>query len=79
MSGIDQVIQAAERMHHAIPQIGCVNWDFTVDQEGKAILIEANMSSGSIWLIQMAHGCGAFGEITPDVLRWLRKMKATPI
>ena len=56
VSGVDKVIQAAERMHHAIPQIGCVNWDFTVDQEGNAILIEANMSSGSIWLIQMAHG-----------------------
>ena len=77
-----RVLEAAERMHMALPQIGVVNWDFTIDDEGEPLLIEANMrngkQSGSIWLMEMAHGCGAFGENTAEVLRWLRLMKNTP-
>lgn len=25
----------------------------------------------------MAHGCGVFGERTPEILRWLHKMNET--
>jgi len=77
-----RVLEAAEQMHMALPQIGVVNWDFTIDENGDPILIEANMrngkQSGSIWLMEMAHGCGAFGDNTAEVLRWLRLMKKTP-
>lgn len=77
-----RVLEAAERLHMALPQIGVVNWDFTIDDKGEPILIEANMrngkQSGSIWLVEMAHGSGAFGENTAEVLRWLRLMKKTP-
>ena len=72
---VDKVIEAAKRMHAAIPQLGVVNWDFTVDINGNPVLIEANCENGSVWLPQMAHGTGAFGERTADVLQWLRFMK----
>ena len=62
-------------MHEMVPQIGVVNWDFTVDEKGEPVLIEANISGGSVWLPQMAHGVGAFGEQTKEVLQWLRFMK----
>ena len=55
--------------------IGVVNWDFTIDSNGEPILIEANLDGGSIWLIEMAHGKGPFGDNTEDVLKWLRFMK----
>lgn len=72
---INKVITAAKRMHAAIPQLGVVNWDFTVDEGGEPVLIEANCANGSVWLPQMAHGVGAFGERTAEVLQWLRFMK----
>lgn len=72
------VIKAAKNMHYAIPQLGVVNWDFTIDEDGIPLLIEANLLGGSVWLIEMAHGCGAFGDKTEEVLLWLKTMKKTP-
>ncbi len=73
-----KVIDAACRIHRAIPQLGIINWDFTINHEEEPVLIEANTSSGSIWLFQMAWGCGAFGERTPQILRWMRQQKRKP-
>lgn len=70
-----KVVDAAYRMHEAIPQMGCINWDFTINKEGVPVLIEANMKDGSVWLVEMAHGCGAFGQNTAEILQWIRKMK----
>lgn len=75
IEGVQKVIEAAKLMHSALPQIGSFNWDFTIDEHGEPVLIEANVDGGSIWLIEMAHGKGAFGENTKDILKWTRKMK----
>ncbi len=76
---LDKVIALARRLQFAIPQVGVVNWDFTINQDGEPILIEANMKnniqSGSIWLPQMAHGKGAFGDNTAKVLQYIRRAK----
>lgn len=77
--GVDKVIDAAKYMHQALPQIGTYNWDFTIDENGEPVLIEANVNDGSIWLIEMAHGKGAFGDNTKDILKWIRKMKSLKI
>lgn len=69
-----KVLDSAIKCHSMLPQFGCVNWDFTINNEGQPILIEANVKAGSIWLIEMAHGKGAFGEKTADVLKWLNKI-----
>ena len=71
----EKVLLAAKRIHEAVPQIGVVNWDFTIDELGEPVLIEANCNGGSVWLVQMAHGIGAFGDKTEEVLQWLRFMK----
>ena len=70
-----KVIDAAVKMHSAIPQVGVVNWDFTIDENEEPVLIEANTRSGGIWIFEMAWGCGAFGEKTPEILRWIRDQK----
>lgn len=72
---LPRVIETAERMHRSIPQLGVVNWDFTLDEDGTPLLIEANVLGGGIWVFEMAHGKGAFGSLTPEILRWLRQMK----
>ena len=75
ISLFSKVISAAKRMHDAIPQIGVVNWDFTIDAEGDPLLIEANLSGGGIWVFQMAHGKGVFGENTEEILQWISRMQ----
>ena len=55
--------------------LGVINWDFTINEAGEPLLIEANTRYGSIWLSQMAHGVGAFGAQTDEVLSWLKTMK----
>jgi hypothetical protein len=75
---LPNVIEAAERMCLMVPQVGSINWDFTIGADGSPIVIEANMEGGSIWLSEMAHGCSPFGERTSEVLRWINLMKRTP-
>ena len=77
INNLDKVIDSAIKIHSAIPQIGVVNWDFTIDQNEDPVLIEANMIFGGIWLFQMAWGCGPFGEKTPEILQWMKKQKNT--
>ena len=78
INNFGKVLEAAEKMHSAIPQVGLVNWDFTIDCEEEPVLIEANISGGSIWLPQIAWGCGAFGENTKEILQWVREQKKLP-
>lgn len=72
---LPNVLDSAIKMHASIPEIGVVNWDFTIDEDGEPILIEANVNGGSIWLSEMAHGCGCFGEKTAEVLQWIRQQE----
>lgn len=73
----EKVLSTALHCHTILSQVGCINWDFTIDESGNPILIEANMNGGSIWMFEMAHGCGPFGEKTPEILRWIRLMEKT--
>ena len=78
ISQFPSVVAAAKKLHALIPQLGVINWDFTVNQSDEPVLIEANTQSGSIWLFQMAHGKGVFGDRTSEVLRWMRAVKKVP-
>ncbi|MBQ8033257.1 MAG: hypothetical protein IJ266_04840 [Elusimicrobiaceae bacterium] len=72
---ISKLIEAAEHMHAFLPQCGIYNWDFTINKGGVPVLIEVNIHGGSIWLAQMAHGKGIFGDNTADILQWIAFMK----
>jgi len=65
---VPALIKAAERLHCGIPQLGVVSWDLTLDADGQPLLIEANTFGAGIWVFQMAHGKGMFGENTEEVL-----------
>ena len=73
IENFERVIQAALKMHSSLPQLGVINWDFTIDKNENPILVEANTVGGSIWLFQMAWGCGAFGENTISVLEMIKR------
>ena len=72
---VEKIIDTAVRMHMLVPQIGCVNWDLTLDEGANPVLIEANVVGASIWLPQISHGRGIFGSDTPEILRYLRYMR----
>lgn len=71
-----KIPETAIRMHSAIPQIGVVNWDFTMGEDEEPVLIEANLFAGGIWIFQMAWGKGPFGDKTEEILRWIREQKS---
>lgn len=73
-----EVLAAAKRMCELLPQVGSVNWDFTLNEAGEPVLIEANLLGGGVWLSEMANGCGPFGERTEEVLRWMNAMRHLP-
>lgn len=73
--GYSKVIEAAHRLQALFPQVRCINWDLTLDENENVVLIENNMRYGSIWLPQMAHGIGPFGENTQEILTLIRKNK----
>lgn len=72
------VIESALKMHSMIPEVGLVYWDFNINVSGSPVLIECNILNGTVYAIQMTHGVGPFGERTPEVLSWIRKMDSTP-
>ena len=71
VEGVSKVPDAARRLHELIPQIGVINWDFTVDEHCEIVLIEASTERGSLWLFEEAHGKGAFGDDTAAILEWI--------
>lgn len=74
---VEKMIDTAKKMHYLIPSIGVINWDMTIDEDGNPVLIESNVDGGGVWIFQMAHGKGVFGELTPEILNWLNLMKKT--
>lgn len=68
---IRKIEEAAKKLHSKIVQVGIISWDLTLDENENVVMIEANIRGGSIWLIQMAHGCGVFGEDTAEILKFI--------
>lgn len=68
-----KMIEAVEKLHQRIPQIGMISWDVTVDDKGSVVIVEINLQGQTIWMSQMSNGKGAFGENTADILKWIRK------
>ena len=69
------VLDAAVRLHRQLPQIGMCHWDFTLDENGEPLLLEANIRVGGFGLVQRSHGKGVFGDKTAEILRWTAKME----
>ena len=75
IESFNKVLHAAKILHENIPQVGLVHWDFTIDNIGEPVVIEANTLGTSIQLIQRPLGKGAFGERTEEILQWMSFMR----
>lgn len=72
---VPKVVEIAYLCHLKIPQLKILSWDFSIDDKGNVVLIEANMYGQSIWPPQLLHGESAFGENNAKMLQLIRKKK----
>ena len=69
---IPEIIQVAKRLHEYTANLRIISWDFTVDENGDIIVIEANYRGQGIWFPQMISGKSLFGKDTPSILKYMR-------
>lgn len=68
LPAVSAIIHLGEQLLGCFPGLGIVSWDFSLREDGVPVLIEANLTGQSIWLSQMSHGAGAFGDRTSEIL-----------
>ena len=71
--GIRDVCNAAIECHKKFPILGMISWDMTIDKYGRVTVIEANMFGQGIWISQIAHGKGVFGENTDKMYALIKR------
>ncbi len=64
--GFDKVLEAAKLAHIQVPKIRLISWDIAIDNEGDAVIIEANFG-GDVRMHQSVSG-PLFREYTEEVL-----------
>lgn len=64
----DKAVELVKKAHPVIAHFRLVSWDIAIDENGEAVLIEANMRNGGINLHQFSNG-PLFGDLTEQVLR----------
>lgn len=69
---VPQIREVAIALHERVPMLQFISWDFTVDEEEKIVLIEANLHSQAVWISQIAHGKAMFGNDTAELLRSIK-------
>lgn len=67
----DKLVNAAKQLALLLPYHKMVGWDLAIDEQGKILLIELNINSFGLNIIQMPNG-PLLGEYTVDVLRELK-------
>lgn len=63
----EKAVELVEKAHPVIGHFRLVSWDIAIDNEGDAVLIEANMRKGGINLHQFSNG-PLFGELTEKIM-----------
>ena len=67
LPAFDKAIELVKQAHPRIAHFRLVSWDIAIDEDGEAVLVEANMRKGGINFHQFNNG-PLFGELTEKVL-----------
>lgn len=70
---VEEIIKIAYECHKRTPHQGIASWDFTINDENKICLIEANLMGGGTWFLQCCNGRSLFGENTSYMLNKIAK------
>ncbi len=65
--GYEKCAAAVDRLHPQIPRFRLISWDFSVDETGEPVLIEANLHYGQLDFHQLNNG-PVFGDDTEKIL-----------
>ena len=65
--GYDKAKALVEKAHPMIPYFKMVAWDIVIDEQGEAVMLEANFAKGGIAIHQLFGG-PMFGEDTKKIL-----------
>ncbi len=68
----NEIVEFAKKYHYRLPHMGIVAWDLALDKDDKIIVIEANLTTPSLWFPQYATGEAFFGENTEKMIRMLK-------
>jgi hypothetical protein len=52
----EDAIQIAKQLHSKVPYVGCIGWDFAIDINSKAILLEWEGTYNDIKFIEATQG-----------------------
>lgn len=72
---IRELIEFTKKYHYKVPHIGIIAWDLAIDENGKIIIIEANICAPSIWFPQYVNGEAFFGENTEKMIKMIKRGK----
>ena len=61
-------METIKKLHPFIPHFRMVSWDFSVNEDGMPILIEANLMYGELEFHQLCNG-PIFGDDTEEILK----------
>lgn len=70
---IDILTEEIVKLHKRVPNIKFVSWDIALNNDNTFSLVECNLHSQAVWIVQMAHGKGFFEENTEEILRDVKK------
>ncbi len=62
-----EAVKMVQETHPTVAHFRSVSWDIAIDENGKAVLIEANFCRGGIDLLQLCNG-PLFGDDTKKIL-----------
>ena len=64
-----ELLELAEMLHNRFVVFSkLISWDFSIDKDGKPLLIEVNATDGGISFHQMCNG-PLFGDLTKEVIK----------
>lgn len=67
----EQVVEEAKCLHMTLPYTRIIGWDFSINDEGKIVLIELNLHSPGVYQLIGP----ALGAYTDEILNMVRQLK----
>lgn len=74
IDGIEKVDWLIQNIHCRLPHFRLISWDFSIDEKGDPVLIEANINYGGVEIQQLNNG-PIFGDETKKILEEVFKTK----
>lgn len=69
ITGLHNVLESAQILHQNTPNVKIISWDFTINSQYEAVLIEANYLGQSMWFPQIVNQEAVFNDDYMEILK----------